>query len=67
MKVKVIEDYLISEANYDNVLDEKINDFIKDKKVVDIKYQTFVFKSGYTGYPLIHQSALIMYEEGSDD
>lgn len=45
MKVKIIGGL--------NAFEDRINDFIKDKKVIDIKYQDF---SGII-------SALIMYEE----
>lgn len=40
-----------------NALEERINDFIKDKKVIDIKYQE-------GDYP--NRSALIMYEDQQD-
>lgn len=48
MKVKIFHDYYLSN------LEKHINDFISDKKVIDIKY-------GHTTY---NYSALIMYKEG---
>lgn len=50
---------------------EKINEFIKDKKVIDIKYNSFPIytshddrKGTVTGY--VHDRALIMYEENKE-
>lgn len=61
MKVKILTSSLEGPS-----LEEQINDFIKDKKVIDIKYQSNC--SGYV-YSGVHdtdyeRSVLIMYEEG---
>lgn len=47
---------------------ESVNEFIADKKVIDIKYQVFTVNTGYTagGIPTrtnVFDSALIIYEE----
>lgn len=39
-------------------LEKEINDFIKDKNVIDIKYT-----QAYIGYENSYMSALIIYEE----
>lgn len=46
-------------------LDELINDFIKDKKVIDIKYQSNVSYAASDGISnrAYERSVLIMYEE----
>lgn len=55
MKVKIIDDV------YTSNLQDEINDFIKDKKIIDIKYQ---INSCQGNLGLINTiSALIMYEE----
>lgn len=51
MKVKIIEQLHWSNKLDKVDLEDLINDFIKDKKVIDIKYQSH------------NQSALIMYED----
>lgn len=68
MKVKIIEQPHWSN-NPDKVdLEDLINDFIKDKKVVDIKYQSNC--SGFADSGVhstdYERSALIMYEETAD-
>lgn len=60
MKVKILTSSLEGPS-----LEEQINDFIKDKKVIDIKYQSNC--SGYV-YSGVHdtdyeRSVLVMYEE----
>lgn len=63
MKVKVINDYINITSVQDERIDDKINVFIKDKKVIDIKYQDTVIIDRSGGFPQRFQSALIMYEE----
>lgn len=60
MKVKILNAFTKGLS-----LEEQINDFIKDKKVIDIKYQSNC--SGYV-YSGVHdtdyeRSVLIMYKE----
>lgn len=55
MKIKIMED----DPMYD--FSHQINEFIKDKKVIDIKYCTqYMPDDEYTGF---WRSVLIMYEE----
>lgn len=64
MKVKIIEQPHWS-INPDVNLEDLINDFIQDKKVIDIKYQSNC--SGFADSGVhdtdYERSALIMYEE----
>lgn len=46
-------------------LKKEINDFIKDKKIIDIKFQENFSMSGYNEDGT--KSALIMYEEHEND
>lgn len=68
MKVKIIDQPHWS-INLDNVnLEDLINDFIQDKKVIDIKYQSNCSAFADSG---IHntdyeRSALIMYEDNEE-
>ena len=62
MKVKVID---IDEISRDSTFEDTINEFIKDKKIIDIKYQSNIslaanesMSSTEYGRPV-----LIMYEE----
>ena len=55
MKVKILNEAL-NEDNED--FTARINDFIKSKKVIDIKYSTFADNNGY-----FYQNVLIMYKE----
>ena len=50
----------LNEAQNENNEDftARINDFIKSKKVIDIKYSTYADDDGY-----FYQNVLIMYEE----
>lgn len=62
MKVKIIS---TSDAN---LLENMVNAFIADKKVIDIKYQSMRITTTYGmgGVPaggLVNDRALIMYEE----
>lgn len=45
-----------------------INDFIQNKKIIDIKYQAFLMPKEYTGgvmsRSVVVDRALIIYEEG---
>lgn len=45
-----------------------INDFIRNKKVIDIKYQAFLLPKEYTGgvmsRSVVADRALIIYEDG---
>ena len=68
MKVKIFneDDEPWDEHGYCKVpLEKRINDFIKDKKVIDIKYQANV--SGYANESFRDvntlERALVMYEE----
>lgn len=58
MKVKVIEN------NRTDYFEKEISDFIKDKKVIDIKYQSNIYVNRYPDYLF---TALIMYEKEDDD
>lgn len=51
-------------GNYQD-FDEEINDFIKDKRVIDIKYQSNVSMAASQGTSAsdYERSVLIMYEE----
>ena len=60
MKVKYI-----AEPYAHNEFEEEINDFIKDKKIIDIKFQDSFSISGLNENGV--RSALIMYEEHEDD
>ena len=44
--------------NLENLFEEKVNRFIEDRMIVDIKYQTAISNSGN----LIH-SAMVIYKE----
>ena len=55
MKVKILNE------TWDEKSEEftaRINNFIKNKKVIDIKYSTYADEDGY-----LYQYVLIMYEE----
>lgn len=55
MKVKILNE------TWDEKGEEftaRINDFIKSKKIIDIKYSTYADDDGY-----FYQNVLIMYEE----
>lgn len=54
MKVKVIE------SPRTDYFEEEITNFIKNKKIIDIKYQTNVYVNKY---PEFLFTALIMYKE----
>lgn len=58
MKVKILNEAL-NEDNED--FTARINDFIKSKKVIDIKYSTFADNNGY-----FYQNVLIMYKENKN-
>lgn len=55
MKVKILTSSLKGPS-----LEERINDFIKDKKVIDIKLQTSLDSNLFNN---LVATALIMYEE----
>lgn len=60
MKVKIFfNDDTISK------LEEKINEFIKDKKILDIKYQISSYSStnNYAHSETLDVSVLVMYED----
>lgn len=68
MKVKIFydDDEPENDLGYCKIsLEKRINSFIKDKKVIDIKYQTNL--SGYaneTAHDVaLFEQALVMYEE----
>ena len=46
---------------FSGILEKQINDFVKDKKVIDIKYSSSVVSSG-VGIHEVNYGALIMYE-----
>lgn len=58
MKVAILH------ANSGTALEQKINDFIQNKTIINIKYQAVVHHTN--GYDVINDRALIMYEEGED-
>ena len=60
MKVKYI-----AEPYARNEFEKEINDFIKDKKIIDIKFQENFSISGLNEDGM--KSALIMYEEHEND
>ena len=60
MKVK----YIAEPYGHDG-FEKEINDFIKDKKIIDIKYQDNF--SLYEDYEDGMKSALIMYEEHENE
>ncbi len=53
MKVKIFDE------NHEKDLEEKINDFIEEKEVIDIKYQVAIAVSGED--QIYCYSAIIMY------
>ena len=61
MKIKIFRD------NNSDALIDKINNFIHDKQIIDIKYQPeFVsveFKDGVPIRGVFYESALVMYNE----
>ena len=62
MKMKV--KYIAEPYGYDE-FEKEINDFIKDKKIIDIKFQENFSMSGYNEDGM--KSALIMYEEHKNE
>lgn len=60
MKVKYI-----AEPYAHDEFEKEINDFIKDKKIIDIKFQDSFSMSGLNEDGM--RSALIMYEEHEDE
>lgn len=60
MKVKVID---IDELSKYSGFEERINDFIKDKQVIDIKYQSNLSLAANMSSTEYGRSVLIMYEE----
>ncbi|WP_298490942.1 crAss001_48 related protein [uncultured Lactobacillus sp.] len=67
MKVKIITEAYIGKSDEPS-LEDLINDFIKDKKVIDIKYQSNCSGFADSGVHATdyERSALIMYEETAD-
>ena len=72
MKVKIFYEYDEPRNRYGYCkvpLEKRINDFIKDKKVIDIKYQVNI--SSYTNESFHDtdkvERALVMYEENEND
>ena len=45
-----------------SVMENEINEFIKDKKIIDIKYSSF-FEGPKKNFDRIHEYYLIMYED----
>lgn len=72
MKVKIFNEYDEPTNKYgycDISLEIRINDFIKDKKVIDIKYQANVSSyanESFHGSDLIER-ALVMYKEHENE
>ena len=71
MKVKIIDQPdPVMDDNFHVIsitpLEDVVNDFIKDKKIIDIKYQSNVSYavSDGTSNSDYERSVLIMYEEG---
>lgn len=60
MKVRELYD---NSVNCEKSLTDRINEFIEDKKVIDIKYTV----NGYDPLDFPFASALVMYEEIEDD
>lgn len=62
MKVKVID---IDEISRDSTFEDTINEFIKDKKIIDIKYQSNISLAANESMSSTEyeRSVLIMYEE----
>ena len=62
MKVKILEE---TDIDGDHSFEKRINEFIKDKQVIDIKYQTNC--SGYADSGVhatdYERSVLIIYKE----
>ncbi len=60
VKIKIIDG---SPAyNVENEFETLINDFIKDKKIIDIKYMG-IFEGPKKNFEKMHYSVLIMYED----
>ena len=66
MKVKVID---IDEISRDSTFEDTINEFIKDKKIIDIKYQSNISLAANESMSSTEyeRSVLIMYEEKTND
>lgn len=66
MKVKVID---IDEISRDSTFEDTINEFIKDKKIIDIKYQSNISLAANESMSSTEygRSVLIMYEEEKND
>ena len=60
MKVKVID---IDQISRDSIFEDTINEFIKDKKIIDIKYQSNLSLAANMSGTEYGRTALIMYEE----
>ncbi|WP_289683281.1 sporulation protein Cse60 [Lactobacillus intestinalis] len=61
MKVKIIDGLDTSNV------EDKINDFIKNKEIIDIKYQINSNQGQSCLVGIVIISALIMYEEKTND
>ena len=58
IKVRIFSNTAINE------FEDNINSFIKDKKIIDIKYTNFIVKTGSGGYvSAVCDRALVIYEE----
>ena len=51
----------IMRANQAKALEQEVNEFIKDKNIIDIKYQSVTHKCN--GYDAISDRCMIIYEE----
>lgn len=61
MKVTKIKIKIIESSGYTKPLEEKVNEFIADKEVIDIKLSTFYRMSNYKEIPAT--VALITYTD----
>lgn len=72
MKVKIFYEYDEPRNRYGYCkvpLEKRINDFIKDKKVIDIKYQANIssYDNEYYHDNDLIERALVMYEERGNE
>ena len=55
MKVKILT------SIKEKALEEMVNSFIEDEKVIEIKYTQTISKTG-----ILYSSAMVLYEEGEE-
>lgn len=66
MKIKIFSRYSLSE------LEQMVNNFIKDKEVIDIRYQSYSVCTKYNGNGIPKETkcvdrVMIVYREGTID